>query len=164
MEYPNGRSSVSIPVSTWPFLPPQLTVWLSLTLHLPEIFLRDFVLRVASSSLTDSGGGTTPFNTISLAGSSFPYSDLFATNHVFPKSPPFTVHCPRATTASRLVTDTPMSPKILSLVGKLNRGNGDEGCRQNVEFGRCQRCRTGARGLQVGIGGLRVELRTDYGW
>jgi len=40
--------------------------------HLPEIFLGDFSLSVASSSCADAGGGTAPFNTISLAGISFP--------------------------------------------------------------------------------------------
>jgi hypothetical protein len=59
-------------------------------------------------------------------------------------------------------------PKIFFLVEKLNCGSGDEGCRKNVEFGplacRCQRCWTGAKGLQVDISGLRADLWINHGW
>src|SRR6266850_705679 len=90
------------------------------------------------------------------------------TNLVRRKISSVTVRCPRATIASRLFTDTPISPKIFFLVRKLNCAIGDERCRTNVEFGpsacRCQRCWTGTKRPQVDIGGLRAELRINYGW
>jgi hypothetical protein len=56
-------------------------------------------------------------------------------NLVFPTINSITVRCSRATTASRLVADTSMSPKIPFLVWEPNCGCGDEGCGKNVKFG-----------------------------